>query len=117
MDSTTEVPKTCKVVTAETVAKSLLEEVRSQKGTDSKPYLAAFLANDDPAALQYAQWSKKTCEEKCVLSFYSCCDSKSRPGTSIDRLAGGTVGLNSTCDRLERMRWRRISSLPMRMPR
>ncbi|EHA53623.1 hypothetical protein MCOR27_001728 [Pyricularia oryzae] len=63
MDSTTEVPKTCKVVTAETVAKSLLEEVRSQKGTDSKPYLAAFLANDDPAALQYAQWSKKTCEE------------------------------------------------------
>jgi methylenetetrahydrofolate dehydrogenase (NAD+) len=67
--SAPEVPKTCKVVTADTIAKGLLAEVkemllRVQKNGDAKPYLAAFLANDDPAALKYAEWSKKTCEEK-----------------------------------------------------
>ena len=54
---------------ADTIAKKLLEEVREtlakvQGGNAKKPTLAAFLANDDPAAAQYADWSKKTCEEK-----------------------------------------------------
>ncbi|EJT70343.1 methylenetetrahydrofolate dehydrogenase [Gaeumannomyces tritici R3-111a-1] len=66
--SSSDVPKTCKVVTADTVARGLLEEVRetlrqTQKEGSAKPYLAAFLANDDPAAVKYAEWSKKTCEE------------------------------------------------------
>jgi len=63
-----EVPKTCKVILADSIAKKLLAEVRETltqiQGPDApKPTLAAFLATDDPHALQYAQWSKKTCEE------------------------------------------------------
>ncbi|KAL2129031.1 hypothetical protein VTI74DRAFT_8327 [Chaetomium olivicolor] len=63
-----EVPKTCKVILADTIAKKLLSEVRETlvnvQGPDAgKPTLVAFLANDDPAAAQYADWSKKTCEE------------------------------------------------------
>ncbi|KAK4218780.1 hypothetical protein V8F33_007641 [Rhypophila sp. PSN 637] len=63
-----EVPKTCKVILSDTIAKKLLTEVRETlikvQGPDAKkPTLAAFLANDDPAAAQYADWSKKTCEE------------------------------------------------------
>lgn len=62
-----EVPKTCKVILADTIAKKLLAEVKetlaSIQGVN-KPTLVAFLANDDPSAGQYADWSKKTCEEK-----------------------------------------------------
>ncbi|KAK3298981.1 uncharacterized protein B0H64DRAFT_86523 [Chaetomium fimeti] len=63
-----EVPKTCRVILADTIAKKLLAEVKETlagfQGTAvSKPTLAAFLANDDPSAQQYADWSKKTCEE------------------------------------------------------
>lgn len=65
-----EVPKTCKVVLAETIAKGLLEEAKADVAKlqlgGRRPVLAAFLANDDPAAVKYAEWSKKTCEEKCV---------------------------------------------------
>lgn len=69
--ATLEVPKTCKVVMAETIAKNLLSEVQhmlqevKEAAGDSGPCLVAFLANDDPAAVKYAEWSKKTCEEKC----------------------------------------------------
>ncbi|KAM4055096.1 tetrahydrofolate dehydrogenase/cyclohydrolase, catalytic domain-containing protein [Hirsutella rhossiliensis] len=61
-------PKTCKVITAETMAKRLLAEVKETlakvQGPDgSQPTLAAFLANEDPAAVKYAEWSKKTCED------------------------------------------------------
>ena len=64
-----EVPKTCKVVMAETIAKKMIAEVHETLATiqgagDAKPCLVAFLANDDPAAVKYAEWSKKTCEEK-----------------------------------------------------
>jgi methylenetetrahydrofolate dehydrogenase (NAD+) len=64
-----EVPKTCKVILADTIAKKLLGEVKEsfvqvQGENGPKPTLAAFLANDDPSAAQYAEWSKKTCEEK-----------------------------------------------------
>ncbi|KXH63256.1 tetrahydrofolate dehydrogenase/cyclohydrolase [Colletotrichum nymphaeae SA-01] len=69
MASNEAVPKTCKVILADTIAKRLLAEVHEtlakvQGNGASKPTLAAFLANDDPAALQYAEWSKKTCVEK-----------------------------------------------------
>lgn len=64
-----EVPKTCKVILADTIAKKLLAEVKEilvsiQGPSGGKPTLVAFLANDDPSAGQYADWSKKTCEEK-----------------------------------------------------
>ncbi|CAJ2513478.1 Uu.00g015970.m01.CDS01 [Anthostomella pinea] len=63
-----DVPKTCKVIMAETIAKGLLAEVKEtlksiQQGTEGQPTLVAFLANGDPAAVKYAEWSKKTCEE------------------------------------------------------
>lgn len=64
-----DVPKTCKVITADTIAKGLLAEVKEtlakvQGPNGPEPSLAAFLANGDPAAVKYAEWSKKTCEEK-----------------------------------------------------
>ncbi len=62
-----QVPKTCKVILADTIAKKLLEEVRTTLTAaqgETQPSLAAFLANDDPAALKYAESSKQTCEEK-----------------------------------------------------
>lgn len=60
------VPKTCKVILAESIAKRLLEEVHQtlQAIGNGKPRLTAFIANDDPAAVKYAEWSQKTCEEK-----------------------------------------------------
>lgn len=69
MASQDDVPKTCKVITAETIAKGLLAEVQDtlkavHQDTLYRPTLVAFLANDDPAAAKYAEWSKKTCEDK-----------------------------------------------------
>lgn len=67
--ATHDVPKTCKVILAETIARGLLAEVKDtlksiQQDSESRPTLVAFLANDDPAAIKYAEWSKKTCEER-----------------------------------------------------
>lgn len=60
------IPKTCKVILAESIAKRLLQEVQQtlQAIGNEKPRLTAFIANDDPAAVKYAEWSQKTCEEK-----------------------------------------------------
>lgn len=67
--ASSDMPKTCKVILAETIAKKFLQEVQDtlktvQPGAVTQPTLVAFLANDDPAAIKYAEWSKKTCEEK-----------------------------------------------------
>lgn len=54
----------CKVVLAAGVAKSLMVEVRrdlDQLGRS--PRLHGFLANKDPAARMYADWTAKTCKE------------------------------------------------------
>lgn len=69
MASSGDAPKTCRVFLADTIAKGLLAEVKEtlekiHGGVNRKPSLVAFLANDDPAALQYAEWSQKTCREK-----------------------------------------------------
>jgi hypothetical protein len=74
-----EVPKTCKVVLAETIAKNLLAEVNEdleklREGGADVPCLAAFLANEDGAAVKYAEWSKKTCEEKSVQPYFLSSD-------------------------------------------
>lgn len=61
--------KTCKVITAETISKGLLHEVKETLGKiegsiNGRPTLVAFLANEDPAAVKYADWSRKTCQDK-----------------------------------------------------
>lgn len=63
--ASTPVPATCKVFLAGTICKSLLAEVQQDLSKLSvKPKLVGFLANDDPAARMYADWSAKTCIEK-----------------------------------------------------
>ncbi|KAE8140961.1 hypothetical protein BDV38DRAFT_218012 [Aspergillus pseudotamarii] len=57
-------PATCKVVLSKNVVSSLLSEVQEGvKTLEKPPHLVGFLANNDPAALMYAQWTEKTCEE------------------------------------------------------
>jgi methylenetetrahydrofolate dehydrogenase (NAD+) len=58
-------PTHCKVVLAGTIAKGLLAEVaEGLQKLSEKPKLVGFLANGDPAAQMYADWSAKTCREK-----------------------------------------------------
>jgi hypothetical protein len=66
MDSTgMAIPPTCKVILAATIARGLLAEVKEGlSGLHKKPVLVGFLANEDPAAQMYADWSAKTCIEK-----------------------------------------------------
>jgi methylenetetrahydrofolate dehydrogenase (NAD+) len=55
----------CKVVLAGTIAQRLLREVvEDRQKLDKAPLLVGFLANDDPAAQMYADWTAKTCREK-----------------------------------------------------
>ncbi len=58
-------PASCKVVLAGNVAKSLLTEVAEGLSKLPKaPLLVGFLANSDPAARLYADWTDRTCKEK-----------------------------------------------------
>lgn len=58
-------PTSCKVVLAGTVAKNLLTEVSAGLSRLGKsPLLVGFLANTDPAARNYAEWTDRTCREK-----------------------------------------------------
>lgn len=55
----------CKTVLAGSIAKKLLAEVQDDlKDLGRAPRLHGFLANDDPAARMYAEWTAKTCREK-----------------------------------------------------
>lgn len=55
----------CKVVLAGSIAKELFAEVsQGLKGLDRPPHLLGVLANVDPAARLYADWTEKTCKEK-----------------------------------------------------
>ncbi|CAK4031520.1 Methylenetetrahydrofolate dehydrogenase [NAD(+)] [Lecanosticta acicola] len=52
----------CRVVNGAEIAKPLLEEVRAGiKELNHAPRLHGFLANGDPAARMYADWTAKTC--------------------------------------------------------
>lgn len=63
--ASTNTSTSCKVVLASAIAKRLLEEVAGGiKALKQPPRLHGFLANGDPAAEMYANWTKKTCEEK-----------------------------------------------------
>ena len=58
-------PTSCKVVLAGMVAKDLLTEViEGLSGLGKSPLLVGFLANTDPAARKYAEWTDRTCQEK-----------------------------------------------------
>lgn len=58
-------PASCKVVLAGTIAKGLLTEVAEGRAKLEKaPKLVGFLANADPAARLYANWTERTCKEK-----------------------------------------------------
>ncbi|ODV90957.1 hypothetical protein CANCADRAFT_31765 [Tortispora caseinolytica NRRL Y-17796] len=51
-------------VLASSIAKAYIDEIRQKVETfDRQPVLVGFLANNDPAARMYANWTKKTCEE------------------------------------------------------
>ena len=55
----------CKVVLASAIAKGLLREVSDSLETlQRSPLLIGFLANDDPAARKYAEWTQRTCKER-----------------------------------------------------
>lgn len=56
----------CKVILANTIAKSILQEVQQGLKTlnGRRPHLRGILANKDEAAQVYAKWTKNTCEEK-----------------------------------------------------
>ena len=55
----------CKVVLGGTVAQSLLAEVADGLATLQRaPLLVGFLANADPAAHMYADWTDRICKEK-----------------------------------------------------
>jgi len=60
-------PGSTKVILANTIAKGLLDEVK--KGLQevkwpTRPKLVGFLANNDEAAVAYADYTAKTCAEK-----------------------------------------------------
>ena len=60
----------CKVILAQSIAKSLLSEVQENlRKLGRSPLLVGFLANSDPAARMYADWTAKTCKEKCKSPF------------------------------------------------
>jgi methylenetetrahydrofolate dehydrogenase (NAD+) len=59
----------CKIVTATAIAAELLREVRGSLNTltlekEYEPLLVGFLANDDPAAETYAEFTAKTTREQ-----------------------------------------------------
>jgi methylenetetrahydrofolate dehydrogenase (NAD+) len=63
--TTNAVPPSCKVVLAKNIANGLLDEVKDGlKSLEKGPNLMGFLANHDPAARMYADWTEKTCHEK-----------------------------------------------------
>lgn len=65
MTSMADTPASCKVVLANNIAKNLLAEVQhGLKDLTRPPHLLGLLANADPAAKLYADWTAKTCKEK-----------------------------------------------------
>ncbi|KAL1297661.1 hypothetical protein AAFC00_006216 [Neodothiora populina] len=57
-------PTNCKVILANNIAKRLHGEVQDGLAAlGRKPHLVGFLANKDPAAKMYADWTGKTCVE------------------------------------------------------
>ncbi|KAJ3410880.1 hypothetical protein HDV05_003135 [Chytridiales sp. JEL 0842] len=59
----------CKTILSAEVAASFINDLKvAISKAEEAPLLVGFLANDDPAAKKYAEWTKKTCEE-CGIRF------------------------------------------------
>ncbi|KAF9975713.1 NAD-dependent 5,10-methylenetetrahydrafolate dehydrogenase [Actinomortierella ambigua] len=57
----------CKVVLAQNISAQYRDELKNTiKARGIRPKLVGFLANDDPAAGKYAEWTAKTCAETGV---------------------------------------------------
>ena len=64
----------CKVILAQTIAKGLHDEVqRDLKELGRAPKLVGFLANSDPAAKMYADWTDKACRDKYATTLAHSC--------------------------------------------
>ncbi|KAI9483478.1 MAG: hypothetical protein EXX96DRAFT_558323 [Benjaminiella poitrasii] len=58
---------TCKTVLASKVSASFRNQIKEDiKARNIRPKLVGFLANSDPAAMKYAEWTSKTCAETGV---------------------------------------------------
>jgi methylenetetrahydrofolate dehydrogenase (NAD+) len=65
MASETKDQSACRVVKAPEIVENLLHEVSQDLARLGRsPLLVGFLANNDPAARKYANWTRKTCEDK-----------------------------------------------------
>ncbi|GAN06088.1 methylenetetrahydrofolate dehydrogenase [Mucor ambiguus] len=57
----------CKTILASKVSASFRNQIKEDiKERNIKPKLVGFLANEDPAAMKYAEWTSKTCAETGV---------------------------------------------------
>ncbi|KAF7730942.1 NAD-dependent 5,10-methylenetetrahydrafolate dehydrogenase [Apophysomyces ossiformis] len=57
----------CKTVLASKVSASFRNQIKADiKERNIRPKLVGFLANEDPAAMKYAEWTSKTCAETGV---------------------------------------------------
>ncbi|KAI8384457.1 uncharacterized protein BYT42DRAFT_492662 [Radiomyces spectabilis] len=57
----------CKTVLASKVSASFRDQIKADiKERNIRPKLVGFLANEDPAAMKYAEWTSKTCAETGV---------------------------------------------------
>lgn len=98
----------CKVIHAGPIAQSVLEEVCAGLCTINRaPLLVAFLANADPAARKYADWTGRTCREK-----YDRPPSHSFPSRvcsfSTDNNMAKTVTSSSRCEKWIARNWKNI---------
>ncbi|KAI8911814.1 hypothetical protein EDD86DRAFT_203341 [Gorgonomyces haynaldii] len=57
-----------RTVLASEVAKPFIDEIKLQiSQLEEKPKLVGFLANEDPAAKMYAEWTAKTCQQTGIV--------------------------------------------------
>ncbi|KAI9029940.1 hypothetical protein CLU79DRAFT_414798 [Phycomyces nitens] len=60
-------PASCKTILASRVSASFRDQIKQDiKERNIRPKLVGFLANEDPAASKYAEWTAKTCAETGV---------------------------------------------------
>jgi methylenetetrahydrofolate dehydrogenase (NAD+) len=53
-----------KIVSAASISEPFIKDLKTQiSALASSPKLVGFLANDDPAAVKYAEWTAKTCKD------------------------------------------------------
>ncbi|KAJ3279666.1 NAD-dependent 5,10-methylenetetrahydrafolate dehydrogenase, partial [Blyttiomyces sp. JEL0837] len=54
----------CRVIQAAEVAESFVVDLKKQVAQkETAPLLVGFLANEDPAAKKYAEWTGRTCND------------------------------------------------------